>query len=109
MSIDMGASVVVGLIVLSVLLSKHVVSNSNALKLAAVIVTNTLYETLLMFLIAYALVEYPRSIWAQSNLDDYLLKTTTKAAAEFADVAEAHFNVSLVVGDVLKTKGQVST
>jgi hypothetical protein len=104
----MALGVVAGLIVLGIIISQNIVGdNITALKLAAIIVTNSVYETMLMFLIAYALIEYPRTLWAQSNLDDYLLKTVNKAAAEFADVAEAQLNVSLVVADVLKTKGQV--
>jgi AcrR family transcriptional regulator len=83
------------------------VNNADALKLAAIIVTNTVYETFLMFLIAYALIEYPRSIWCQSNLDLYLQQVQNKAAAEFKDISDTKLEVSLVVASVLKTKTQV--
>ena len=84
-------------------------NNADALKLAAIIVTNTVYETFLMFLIAYALIEYPRSIWSQSNLDVYLQQVQNKAAAEFKDISETKLEVSLVVASVLKTKTQVTS
>ena len=104
----MSGGIVAGLIVLGILLGENIVgNNADALKLAAIIVTNTVYETLLMFLIAYALIEYPRSIWAQSNLDKYLEQTQNKAAAEFKDIADTKLEVSLVVANVLKTKQQV--
>ena len=107
MCVNMSGGLVAGLIVLGILLGEKIVNNADALKLAAIIVTNTVYETLLMFLIAYALIEYPRSIWAQSNLDKYLEQTQNKAAAEFKDIADAKLEVSLVVASVLKTKQQV--
>jgi len=104
----MAAGVVAGLIVLGILLGQKIVgSNAEALKLAAIIVTNTVYEAFLMFLIAYALIEYPRSLWAKSNLDNFLLITQTKAASEFKDISDFQLSVSLAVSDVLKTKSQV--
>lgn len=62
-----------------------------------------------MFLLGYALVEFPRSIWQQSNLDGYLLRTQIKAASDFKDISEAQLSVSLAVSDVLKTKGQLAS
>ncbi len=108
MCIDMAPGVVAGLIILGILLGQNIVgNNADALKLAAIIVTNTVYETFLMFLIAYALIEYPRSIWCQSNLDLYLQQVQNKAAAEFKDISDTKLEVSLVVASVLKTKTQV--
>mmetsp|Transcript_7381 Transcript_7381/g.10461 ORF Transcript_7381/g.10461 Transcript_7381/m.10461 type:complete len:1010 (-) Transcript_7381:824-3853(-) len=110
MCIDMAGGVVAGLIVLGILLGQNIVgSSADALKLAAVIVTNTVYEAFLMFLIAYALIEYPRSLWAKSNLDKFLLMVQTKAAAEFKDISDFQLSVSLAVSDVLKTKSQLAS
>ncbi len=86
---------------------KVVGDNADALKLAAVIVTNTVYEAFLMFLLGYSLIEFPRGIWNQANLDGYLLRTQMKAASQFKDISDAQLSVSLCVSDVLKTKGQV--
>lgn len=109
MCFDLFVPMVVGLIILGILIGQKVVSsNADALKLAAIIVTNTMYELFLMFLLGYALVEFPRWIWSQSNIDGYLLKTQTKAAQQFKDISEAQLNVSLCVSDVLKTKTAVS-
>lgn len=108
MCLDLAIPGVVGLIVLGILLGQKVVaSNAEALKLATILVTNTMYQLFLMFLLGYALIEFPRSIWAQSNLDGYLLKTQTKAAQQYKDISEAQLNVSLCVSDVLKTKNAV--
>jgi hypothetical protein len=109
MMIDIIVPLVVGVIILGILIGQKVVtSNVDALKLASVIVTNTLYELFLMFLLGYSLVEYPRSLWNMSDLDAYLLKVQMKAASEFKAISEHQLSVSLVVADVLKTKSQLS-
>ena len=103
MAIDMILPVIAGCIVLGIVIGQGIVpANGDALKLAAIIVTNTVYETALMFLIAYALIEFPRSIWDQSNNEKYLLKLQSKAAGQFADISDANLSVSLVVADVSK-------
>jgi hypothetical protein len=73
-----------------------------------VIVTNTIYETFLMFLLGYGLAQYPRHLWMQSNLDYYLLRTQMRASSDFKAIGESQLNVSLVVADVMKTKAEVS-
>ena len=61
MLFDTFVPLIVGGIILAVLVGQKVVtSNTDALKLAAVIVTNFVYELGLMFLLGYSLVEYPR-------------------------------------------------
>ena len=110
MLIDMALGVVAGVIVLGILLGQKVVPNDpNVLKLSAVIVTNTVYETVLMFLLAYGLVEYPRTLWQYSSLEYYLLRTQMKATSEFKNLNETQLSVSLSVSDVLKTKGEVAS
>ena len=73
-----------------------------------VIVTNTLYETFLMFLLGYGLVQFPKSLWMQSDLDYFLLRTQMRASIDFKSISESQLSVSLVVSDVLKTKAEVS-
>jgi hypothetical protein len=95
-------------IILGILLGKHIVpSDGDALKLTLIILTNSIYEIGLMFLLAYSLVEYPRSIWLQSNYRDYLLKVQSKASHQFKIIKDTQFDVSMVVADVLKTKDAV--
>lgn len=101
---------VAGGIILAILISQHVVSSSgSALMLTAVIVTNTIYETMLMFLLGYALIEYPREIWNESDIDKHLLRVQQRASAEFKAIQEAQLEVSLCVSDVLKTAKMVTT
>ena len=77
--------------------------------LIQVIVTNTLYETFLMFLLGYGLVQFPKSLWMQSDLDYYLLRTQMRASIDFKSISESQLSVSLVVSDVMKTKAEVSS
>src|SRR5690348_9688837 len=61
---DMAIPGVVGLIILGILIGQKIVpSNGEALYLTLIILTNTIYETMLMFLLGYSLVEFPRFIW----------------------------------------------
>ena len=109
MFFDIILGIIAGVIILGILLGQHVVSNSGAaLQLAAVIVTNIIYETMLMFLLGYGLVEFPRTLWNHSNLDFALLQVQSKASLDFKSIGDAQLNVSLVVSDVMKTKEAVS-
>ena len=62
-----------------------------------------------MLLLGYGLVQYPRSLWMQSDLDYYLLRTQMRASIDFKSISESQLSVSLVVSDVMKTKADVST
>jgi hypothetical protein len=106
---DTFLGVIAGVIILGILLGQKVVGNSAAaLQLAAVIVTNTIYETMLMFLLAYGLVEFPRSLWYKSDVDYYLRRLQMKAASDYKAISDAQLSVSLAVSDVLKTREAVS-
>lgn len=110
MFIDTVGPMVVGVIILGILIGQHVVTdNISALKLAAVLVTNTMYQLGLMFLLGYALVEFPRSVWLNSDLETELTLVQAKAAQDFKDIQEASLSVSLCVSDVLKTKSQLAS
>lgn len=106
---DNGPGAIAGAIVLAILIGQKVVASTDALMLAAVIVTNTVYETFLMFLLGYALVEYPRAIWHASDLDKYLLMVQQRASAEFKSIQDAQLSVSLCVSDVLKTSKMINS
>ena len=41
-----------------------------------------------MFLLGYGLVQYPRSLWMQSDLDYFLLRTQMRASSDFKAIAE---------------------
>lgn len=87
MVIDTVVGVVAGLVVLGILLGGHIVPNNpGVLQLAAVIVTNTVYETFLVFLLAYGLVELPRSVWNSSDYDYYLTLTQMKATSAYKSI-----------------------
>ena len=88
MFVDTITSLVGGIIVMAVLLGQNVVPNNSAvLTLAAVIVTNTVYEMFLVFLLAYGLVEFPRRLWNIANLDYHLLLTQMDATADYKAIS----------------------
>lgn len=110
MCIENFPPLIVGGIILGILIGTHVVSgHADALKLTAVIITNTVYETFLMFLLGYALIEFPRSLWLDSDSDKYLLKTEMKASSEFKILGDAQLEVSLCCSDALKTQKMIGS
>jgi hypothetical protein len=105
MMIDIFAMLVAGLIILGILIGTHVTSgDSGALQLSAVIVTNTVYETMLMFLLAYGLAQFPQMLWYSADLNYSLLQAQMRASTSFKRLGDASLDVSLVVSDVMKTK-----
>ena len=101
---DTIAMIVIGGIVLYLLIEYKVVPQDQAaLTLTAVILTNTVYETFLMFLLGYGLVEFPRMIWKNSSIEDRQKLVQTKAASDFKDITDAHFAISIEVANALKT------
>ena len=88
MTVDTVVGMIGGLIVLGILIKQNIVGqNSDALLLAAVIVTNTVYEMFLVFLLAYGLVEFPRRLWNIANLDYNLLLTQMDATADYKAIS----------------------
>lgn len=109
MVIDTVLGLVAGLVVLGILLGQKIVPNDpNVLKLTAIVVTNTVYEGFLMFLLAYGLVEYPKSFWECSNLEHFLLRTQMKATMDYKDISIAQLEVSEQVAHVRITKEQLA-
>jgi LMBR1-like membrane protein len=100
--------IVAGVIVLGVLVGLKVVpADANAIELAAIIVTNVIYETFLMILLGYGLVELPRSYWMEGNLDLVLKRAQMRAYTDFRNLADAQVAVGLIVADVMKIKAEV--
>ena len=103
------AGVIVGVIVLGILISQKVVSqDASAIELTAIIITNIIYETFLMFLMGYGLIELPRSVWLSASLDSALLRAQMRACADFKDISNAQISMGLCVANVIKTKNDVS-
>ena len=102
------AGLIVGSIVLGILIKQNIVKQDiSALELTAIIITNILYETFLMFLMGYGLIELPRSVWLQGSLSGSLLRAQMKACADFSDISEAQTSMGLCVATVIKTKSEV--
>ena len=107
---DLIGGLIAGLIILGILIASKVTSgNASALQLSAVIVTNTIYEAMLMFLLAYGLVAFPKLMWHSADLDYSLLLAQMRAASEFKKLSDSSLDVSLVVSDVMKTKKQLDS
>ena len=105
MMIDTIAGIVVGVIILIVLIHENVVSaDGEALQLAAVIVTNTIYEFFLMFLLGYGLVAFPAMVWYDADYKYKFERIQLMAASNFVDIQDSQLNISLEVANALKTK-----
>ena len=103
------AGVVGGAIVLGILISQKIVErDANAIELTAIIITNIVYETFLMFLMGYGLIELPRSVWLQASLEGALLRAQMKACSDFKDIGNAQISMGLCVANVIKTRSDVS-
>ena len=102
------AGLIVGSIVLGILIKQNVVKQDiSAIELTAIIITNIVYETFLMFLMGYGLIELPRSVWLQGSLSASLLRAQMKACADFSDISEAQTSMGLCVASVIKTRNEV--
>lgn len=108
MMVDTILGIVAGIIILIILISEKVVSaDSEALQLTAIIVTNTMYEFFLMFLLGYGLVSFPTQIWFDADYNYKYERVQLKAASNFADISESQLNISLEVANALKTKQEM--
>lgn len=106
---DMVAALVVGGITLGLLVHFKVMpSDSGALQLSAVIITNTIYEFFLMFLLGYGLIEYPRRYWLDADIQGQLLRTQIKAASDFADIRDGQVSMSIEYANAIKTNEKLS-
>lgn len=101
---------IVGSIVLGILIKQNIVQQDvSAIELTAIIITNIVYETFLMFLMGYGLIELPRSVWLQGSLESSLLRAQMKACADFEDISEAQTSMSICVANVIRTRNEVCT
>ena len=91
-----------------ILLGKEIAHHQwDAIRLTAILLSNTVGQIALMFLLGYGLIEFPRSLWNHSNLEQYRLRTQTLAAAQFSHMAEVSLNMSMAVSDAMKTRKEV--
>ena len=81
----------------------------SGLLLFSKIATNFVYETFLMFLIGYGLVEFPYQTYLQSDLEKQLKNMQTKAATEFSANMDAYNALGTQVANALKTRDKVSS
>ena len=107
--VDIVMYLIVGLIVLAILIGqKAVPGDATALKLAAVILTNIVYESFLMFLLGFGLIEFPKEIWIASNIEKSLSIAEIRAAFDLKAATEALFSITELGGNVLLTKAAVN-
>jgi len=112
MSFDTVVPLVIGLIILGILISQKVLSDSTeALKLTVIIILNTVYELFLVLLLAYGLYEVPRGLWTNCafNLDAYHDSIVQVASSDFKAISASQLEISLICADVLKTKEAIKS
>lgn len=102
------AGAVAGAIFFGILVGEGVVpANGDAVLLTAVLISNTLGLIVLMLLLGYGLIQFPRTLWDLGNLDVALGQAQNKAASRFRDLGDASLNVSMAVADVMKTQQEL--
>ena len=102
------AGAVAGAIFFGILVGEGVVPpNGDAVLLTAVLISNTLGLIILMLLLGYGLIQFPRTLWDLGNLEVALGQAQNKAATRFRDLGDASLNVSMAVADVMKTQQEV--
>lgn len=110
MLIDTFLALIVGIIILGILLgTKTLPANSSALLLVSVLLTNSVYQLVLMFLLGYGLIRFPLNLWNISDNELQLLQYQNTVATDFKNVSESSFNVSTAVADTYKTKEILTT
>jgi hypothetical protein len=107
MMIDITAMLVMGLIVLGILIGQKVVEGPSAILLAAVIVTNGVYEFFLMFFLSYGIIEFPRSLWNRSDLEFSLLQSQMKATQDYQNISDTRIDIQEEISKVKYFKDQV--
>ena len=98
---------VVGGVGLSILLGGGYVSNEKALLVLVVAANNTYGLVVIIFLLGYGLVELPKQMWMDGNLQGKLRRLRGRAAHEFRALADASMDMSEGVAHSLKTKEEV--
>jgi hypothetical protein len=102
------ASAVMGAVFFGILVGTGVVpANEEAILLVIVLMSNTFGLSVLMVLLGYGLVAFPKELWDRGNIERQLGYMQHKAASRFKSLGEASLDVSLAVSDALKTKQEV--
>ena len=85
---------VVGGIFVAVLIGGGYVSDVTAIQVTAKALSNTGGLIVIVFLLGYGLIEFPRSLWRSTNLELELLTTQMDAASEFKAFGEISLKCS---------------
>lgn len=110
LSLQAFAAIVVGAIFFTILVVTNVVdANTNAVLLTSILITNTLWLILLMFLLGYGLITFPISIWRRGDLRSRLKKIQYEAAQEFEKLTYAYSDIFLCISDIQKTKKELDS
>lgn len=105
---DLILYLVIGLILLAILVGQKTVPNdADALKLSAVLLTNICYESFLMFLLGFGLIEFPKEVWIASNIEKSLTIAETKAAFDIKAASDSMWLSQKLSGNVILTKKMV--
>jgi len=110
MILDIVPAAILGIPALFLMKKAKIIDGTVAgLKLFSQLAMNTIYSVLVMFLLGYGLVEFPRLLWNTADVQNQLLKAQTKAATEFSANMDARNELSAEVASVLKTRDKLGT
>lgn len=88
--------------------TKSVETNSTAIFLTSVLLTNTVWMGFLVLLLGYGLVMFPRDMWKKGNFEQRLLRIQYEIAQEFINVTKSYSEIFLCLANIQKTKDELS-
>jgi len=104
---DYGLYALIPVIVLGVLVGKGYFSDSNALLLAVVLVSNTFNLLILMFILGFGLIAFPLDLWQRGGLESNLKKIQNEAASQFKEMNDMILDQGESIADLRKTKTEI--
>ncbi|GMI22775.1 hypothetical protein TeGR_g11457, partial [Tetraparma gracilis] len=94
---------VIGGVLVGIMISGGYFHSMDALQVTVKALSNTGGLVVIVFLLGYGLVEFPRYLWQAADLEKQLLLTQMAAASEFKNFSEVSLKCSMSVADVVCT------
>jgi hypothetical protein len=94
---------VIGGVLVGIMIGGGYFHSMDALQVTVKALSNTGGLVVIVFLLGYGLVEFPRYLWQAADLEKQLLLTQMAAASEFKNFSEVSLKCSMSVADVVCT------
>ena len=100
------AITVFALIMLLILMTSHSYEGEEALRAWLTSVQNVYGLFIIVFLLGYGLVEFPKAMWFAGDVDQQLAQKESSTAIAMKNLEMANMSMVKVIGDVLRTREQ---